>query len=325
MGKISYECTTIGIDLGGTKVATALVDGDGKILFSSRYPTNSGEGPERIVKDLIKVVERSQDEVGTIAEAIGVGVAGQVDKAGVVRSAPSLPFRNEPLQDRIEDELGIPTVVTNDVRVATYGEWKYGSGRGVEDLVVIFVGTGIGGGVVSGGRLLQGCTNTFGEIGHIPLVANGRKCRCKSRGCIEAYAGGWAIAERARDAVSENHLEGGTIIELAGGVEEVTSATVGDAYDRGDDLAGVIVVETGIYLGLGVVGIVNAFNPCCIVLGGGVIEGIPDIIGIVEKIVRENALTPNSEEVKFVKASLGDRAGVIGAAVMAREKMLVER
>ncbi|MEE8401551.1 MAG: ROK family protein, partial [Candidatus Hydrothermarchaeaceae archaeon] len=209
---------------------------------------------------------------------------------------------------------------TNDVRAATYGEWQHGSGKGVDDMVVIFVGTGIGGGVVSGGRILEGCYNTGGELGHTMLVSGGRKCRCPNRGCLEAYSGGWAIAERAKEAVSENPAQGETLKTLGGGTKNITAATVSQAYGEGDILAKRLVEETGKYLASGVVGIVNAFSPCLLAFGGGVIEGLPVLINAVEKTIRKRALTPGSEKLKVVKGELGVKAGVIGASEMARNR-----
>jgi glucokinase len=313
---------TIGVDLGGTKVEIALIDGDGSYLFSKRFLTHPERGPEGILTDIKVAVKSSNNETGLEAQALGIGAAGQVDSEGVIRAAPNLPFKNEPIQKRLEAELGIPVVVTNDVRAATYGEWKYGSGKEENNLVVVFVGTGIGGGVICDGRLLGGCTNTFGELGHITLVADGRTCRCPNNGCIEAYAGGWAIAERAQEAVAKDPIGGEMLVSLAGGVKKITAETVSTAYSGGDQMARRIVEETGEYLGAGIVGIVNAFNPCLLVLGGGVIEGIPDLIAMVEAIVREKALKPNLDRLSVVKARLGGKAGVVGAAALARGKVI---
>ncbi len=312
---------TLGVDLGGTKVEMALVDGSGQIYETHRYPTQAGEGPESIISDLIDAVKTLQNQSELKVGAMGIGAAGQVDAEGTVRTAPNLPFNNEPLQAKLEKELGLPVLVTNDVSAATYGEWRFGSGKGINDLVVIFVGTGIGGGVISGGKLLTGCNNTLGELGHITLIANGRRCRCPNIGCIEAYAGGWAIAERAIDMVSANPDDGARLKSLAGSSEKITAATVSQGYHEGDPMSKKIVEETGQYLGSGVVGIVNAFNPCQVVLGGGVIEGLPELIPMVEEVTRKHALKPNLNNLKIVKAALGGKAGVIGAAALARNSL----
>lgn len=318
LGRSRINSLSVGIDLGGTKVEAALVDSNGQILSSNRYPTSPKKGPNGIIEDLISAVNTFKKE-GEI-KSVGIGVAGQVSSEGIIRSAPNLPFQNEPLQAKLKKELGLSVVVTNDVRAATFGEWQHGSGKGVDDMVVIFVGTGIGGGVVSGGQILEGCYNTGGELGHTMLVSGGRKCRCPNRGCLEAYSGGWAIAERAKEAVSENPAEGKTLKTLGGGTKNITAATVSQAYVEGDILAKRLVEETGKYLASGVVGIVNAFSPCILVFGGGVIEGLPVLINAVEKTVRKRALAPCSEKLRIVKGELGVKAGVIGASEMARNR-----
>ncbi|MEE9564411.1 MAG: ROK family protein [Candidatus Hydrothermarchaeaceae archaeon] len=321
MGSDVVEPLTIGIDLGGTKVDMALIDAAGHILSTNRYPTNPDKGSEGIIADIVDAVNEFRGQAGQEVAALGIGVAGQVDSAGVVKSAPNLPFRDEPLQTRLEKELGLPAMVMNDVNAAAYGEWRYGSGKGIDDLVVIFVGTGIGGGVVSGGQMLEGCNNTAGELGHTTLVAGGRRCHCPNLGCLEAYAGGWAIAERAQEAVSANPTEGEKLMSLAGGVENITAVTVSQAYRDGDPLSERLVEETGQYLAAGVVGIINAFNPCLLILAGGVIEGLPELIQIVEDVTQKRALKSAVEKLKIVKADRGARAGVIGAAALARNKI----
>jgi glucokinase len=305
--------TTIGVDLGGTKVAAAILDGEGNILSSHKYPTNSEKGSDSVVADLVGWINERLQKEKYNPKALGIGVAGQIDVNGTVRSAPNLNWRDVPLKTRLEEKLGLPVIVTNDVRAATLGEWEYGSGKGVNDLVVLFVGTGIGGGVITNGRLLTGCTNTAGELGHITIIVDGRICHCPKRGCMEAYGGGWAIAERAQEAVRND--------SSAGKAEQITAATVSKAYHNGDKLALNLVMETSHYIATGVSSIVNAFNPCLIVLGGGVIEGIPELIQMIEKQTKKEALKPAIEKLRFTKASLGGKAGVVGAAALARHKL----
>jgi glucokinase len=238
---------------------------------------------------------------------------------GVVHFAPNLRWENVPLRAELERALGLPVAVTNDVRAATWGEWRCGAGAGVADLVVLFVGTGIGGGVVSGGRMLVGHSNTAGEVGHTTVVANGRQCHCRNRGCLEAYAGGWAIGERAQQAAQADPAAGATLVALAGGLDGITAGTVSAAYGRGDALARRLVEEVGAYLGAGAVSLVNAFNPARLVLGGGVIDGLPDLLPIIERDVREHALPTAVDGLEVVAAALGNQAPAIGAAALARE------
>jgi len=211
-------------------------------------------------------------------------------------------------------------VVTNDVRAATYGEWLYGAGQGVEDLACLFVGTGVGGGIVSSGKLLEGCNNTAGELGHMTIMTAGRQCHCRNRGCLEAYVGGWAIEERAQEAVRIDPKAGQPLIILAGSIDKINAATVTEAYANGDPMAQHLVEETAHFLAAGITGIVNAFNPCLLVLGGGVIQGSPMYISMVERAVRIAALESALEGMRIVIAALGSKAGVIGAAALARHR-----
>jgi glucokinase len=317
---MANDVVTIGVDLGGTKVKTALVDSKGQIISVHTYPTTPEKGPDGVIADILICIENCLDQASeSEARALGIGVAGQVDLNGVVRYAPNLDWRNIALKAKLEQQLDMPVVVVNDVRAATWGEWRYGAGTNVPDLVVLFVGTGIGGGVVTGGRLLVGCSNTGGELGHSTIITNGRQCHCPNKGCLEAYAGGWAIAERAQEAVQMDRKKGELITRRAGRIEDITATHVSQAYRIDDPLAQQLVDETCMFLSAGVVGIINAFNPCLFVFGGGVIEGLPIIISKVENITRERALKAAVKDLRFVKAALGGDAGVIGAAALAQQ------
>ena len=313
------DSLTLGVDLGGTKLNVGLVDTDGHLLSAHKSVIHASKETEKVIADISAGVEACLSKSGQEAKALGIGVAAQVDRRGVVRGSQNLGWRNVPLKKKLEKQLGLPVVVTNDVNAATWGEWRYGAGRGVDDLAVLFVGTGVGGGVITGGKLLSGCTNSGGELGHITIVFDGRKCHCPNKGCLEAYVGGWAIAERAQDTIRALSNEGRRLLALAGGIKQVTAVTVSQAYREGDLLARLLVKETGRYLAAGVVSIVNAFNPCVMILGGGVIEGIPKLVQIVKDLVPTMALEASVEELKIVKASLGADAGVIGAAALAQD------
>ena len=310
---------TLGVDLGGTKVNVCLVDSTGCLLFAHNSLINTSKDPEMVISDILSGVDVCLTKTGEEVNALGIGVAAQVDRKGVVIGSPNLGWRNLPLKAMLEKKLGLPVLVTNDVRAATWGEWRYGSGRGVDDLAVLFVGTGVGGGIISGGNVLSGCTNSGGELGHMTLVSDGRKCRCPNNGCLEAYVGGWAIAERAQDAIKTLSTEGRRLLALAGGVNQVSAITVSQAYHQGNLLARLLVNETGKHLAAGIVSVVNAFNPCLVVLGGSVIEGIPELIPMVKDIVPIMALEAAVQNLKIVKAELGGNAGAIGAAVLAQE------
>ncbi|PVX27502.1 MAG: ROK family protein [Candidatus Bathyarchaeum sp.] len=310
---------TLGVDIGGTKINVGLVDATGRLLAVHRSQFHASKEPEKVIADVVDGVEVCLSKTGQEAKALGVGVAAQVDRKGLVRGSQNLGWRNVPLKKMLEKKLELPVTVINDVNAATVGEWQFGSGKGVKDLAVLFLGTGVGGGIITGGKLLSGCNNSGGELGHITIVSNGRKCHCPGTGCLEAYVGGWAIAERAQETIRTLSIEGKRLLTMAGRIQQVTAVTVSQAYREGDLLARLVVEETGRYLAAGVVSIVNAFNPCLVVLGGGVIEGIPNLIPMVDDIVRNSALETNVEKLKIIKAALGGNAGVIGAAALARE------
>ncbi|MCW4034355.1 MAG: ROK family protein [Candidatus Bathyarchaeota archaeon] len=309
---------SLGVDLGGSKINVGLVDASGNVLVSHKSLLSS-KSPDAVFDDISAGIEVCYSKTGKQAAALGVGVAAQVDEKGVVRGSPNLGWRKVDVKKALEQKVGLPVFVTNDVRAATWGEWQFGSGRGVDDLVVLFVGTGVGGGVVSGGRLLSGCSNTGGELGHMTIVSGGRKCRCPNYGCLEAYAGGWAIAERTQEAIRTLSTQGKRLLLLAGSVSNVSSVTLNEAYRQGDLLSRLLVEETGKFLGAGVVSIVNAFNPCVVALGGGIIENIPELVSMVKDFVTDNALTAAVEPLSIVRAELGADAAVIGAACLAQD------
>lgn len=311
---------SIGVDIGGTKIDVASVDGNGKIAQRKKFPSQVESGPDVIQKNIISAIHDLQDIEGKKAVAIGVGMAGQIDsETGLVKFAPNLGWRNIPLQKNLSKALNQPVVVTNDVRAATWGEWKYGSGRGCDDLICVFIGTGIGGGIVSGGNLLKGATNFAGELGHTTLHLNGPVCTCGNKGCLEALAGGWAVAKQAQALIQENPAQGSVVLKLANNrLEEVKASHVLDAAKQGDDLAkrieeNVIVAITG-----GCVSFVNAFNPSRLILGGGLGNALPNLIERVGKGVRQMALHASTENLEVMQVSLLNDAGVIGAATFAK-------
>ena len=321
---MGQETWAIGVDLGGTKVEVAVVDAGGKILQRLKQPTHVETGPDRIMAAIAGMVRQLQDRgPQTPPAGVGVGIAGQINAStGVVRFAPNLNWREVPFRDRLQTALTLPVVVTNDVRAATWGEWRHGAGQGAQDLICLFIGTGIGGGVVSGGRMLEGCTNTAGELGHITTDLNGPPCTCGHRGCLEALAGGWAIARRAREAIRDDPAAGQAFLQAAGlkepvAPEDVNAAVVAAAAQAHDPLARLLVDEVARALIAGTVSLVNAFNPCRLILGGGVIQGLPELTGRIEAGIRHSALNSATENLEVLPARLKGDAGVVGAATLA--------
>jgi glucokinase len=313
----SAKCA-IGVDLGGTKIEVARVGDAGEVQQKMRLATDAAGGATAVERQIIQAVDRLRDEQKPDPIGVGVGVAGQVVRqTGRVRYAPNLDWHEVPLQQDLQAALGIPVMVTNDVRAATLGEWHYGAGRGCDDFICIFVGTGVGGGIVSGGRMLTGYSNTAGEVGHITVDLHGPICTCGNQGCLESLAGGWAIAREAQKAAATHPQAGAALIRLAGHqVTGISAETVARACREKDPLARRIISGVGEALVGGVVTMLSMCNPRRIILGGGVIAGLPELIGRVEQGIRQRALTAALESLEIAPAELGDEAGVIGAAAL---------
>jgi glucokinase len=306
----------LGVDLGGTKIELAQMDREGNIGLSERMPTEGWRGPREVKRRLAETAEKFIARAGSAPEGLGIGVAGLVDpQRGAVRLGPNLGWRDEPLKEDLERALGFPVRVANDVRAATRGEWLFGAGKGCADFVCVFVGTGIGGGIVSGGRLLSGAGGNAGEIGHMMVGVDGPECACGNRGCWEAMASGKALAEQAREVM---RADPEAAKELLGVSEEdpaaITAEAVARAYRRGSRTAARLVDRAALVLTAGVVTLVNVLNPARCLLGGGVMEGFPDLLARIRDGVGRRALAPAAENLAILPAALGPKAPVLGAA-----------
>lgn len=234
---------------------------------------------------------------------------------GSVRLGPNLGWTNVPLKEELEKAVDLPVRVANDVRSATRAEWLFGAGRGCDDFICIFVGTGIGGGIVSGGRLLSGAAGSAGEIGHMMVDVDGPACACGNRGCWEVLVSGKAIGEQARALIGRYPEQARDLMDLAGGRAEAVSAEwVAKAYAQGSRSAAKVVDQAALFLIAGVVTLVNVLNPARCLLGGGVMEGFPDLIARVREGVKTRALPPAKEKLEILPALLGSKAPVMGAA-----------
>lgn len=310
----------LGIDLGGTKIDIGVVDGNGAILRRELIKTSKA-GPDAVIHEIHSAAKKLTSLDESILSA-GVGMAGQIDgKSGLVHFAPNLKWTNFPLQEVLEGKLGCPVKVTNDVRAAAYGEWLYGAGRGCDDLVCLFIGTGIGAGIVSGGKMLTGSTNAAGEVGHMTIDLNGPPCSCGNRGCFEALASGWAIATRAQECMTHDSVQSKKFLDLVGGtVEEITARKVIEAYGAKSGLAVKVIDEVKEALIAGTASLANILNPAKIILGGGIITGAPFLVDVIREGISRRALKTNSEFLKVVQAQLRGDAGVIGAAALSGQK-----
>ena len=314
---------TLGVDIGGTKIEIALVDQDGNIVEQTRILTDVAGGVSKIVKDIAAASAPLIAKSRIPPKAVGVGVAGQIQpETGVVRFGPNLHWVDIPLKEELQKNLHLPVFITNDVRAAGWGEWLYGAGENSDDIVCLFIGTGVGGAIVSGGRMLRGGNNSAGELGHITLEINGPQCTCGNRGCLEAFAGGWALGRSARAAVENDRKSGTVLLEYAQGkLDKITAREVLQAAAKGDSLSKGLVDEMIEAISAATVGLVNAFNPSRFIFGGGLGLAIPDLIPRVESELRRHALKAATEQLQVVPARLGENAGAVGAAAYAMREV----
>ncbi len=307
----------IGIDAGGTRVEGLLVAvEDGGSILDRRLavtPATDAEATTRTIVALARELMAGRNDV----IALGIGAAGLVDRSGVMRFAPNVAWREFPLAERVRSGVGLPALVDNDANVAAWGEFRHGAGRGCHDMLLVTVGTGIGGGIVSGGQLFRGGHGFAGEIGHIIVEPNGPLCGCGNLGCWEQVASGRAIGRLGREA-AEEHPES-LIVELTGGQPAaVTGVVVSAAASKGDPVAVRILAEVGRRLGQGIAGLVNILDPDIVVVGGGVIEAGGLILEPARRAFVESVEAPDHRpEVPLVAAMMGNDAGAVGAADLA--------
>jgi glucokinase len=315
----------IGVDLGGTKIFAGALSEDGKSQHGMRSiptaPELGAEGvAERIVGLIQGVILDTIGETGAAREdfiGIGVGAPGPLDREkGLVIVAPNLGWKNYPLRDRVQDALGIPTVLDNDANCATLGEWWQGAARGGNTVVGMTIGTGVGGGVIIDGKLHHGASDVAGEIGHTTIDLNGRHCKCGNYGCIEAYASGPAIAVRAREVLVREETASLLPSLVNGNLEDITAETVYQAASQGDAVANEIVRDTARYLGVGIANLLNILNADVVVIAGGVTRAGDALFVPLRAEARRRAFKPAVEAARIVPGELPGTAGVIGAVAV---------
>ncbi len=313
----------IGIDIGGTKVAGGLVDADGGILHRARRDTPHRSKSPAVVEDTI--VEVVHELLGVAGDgrvsAVGIGAAGFVaaDRATVV-FAPHLSWRHEPLRDALRRRIPVPIFVDNDANAAAWAEWRFGAARGESHLVMITLGTGIGGALLMDGHLVRGRFGIAGEFGHMQVVPGGQRCECGNRGCWEQYASGNALVREARSLMTANSPLATDLLERVGGDPmQLTGPVITEAAREGDPTAIELFAEIGQWLGVGIAGLAAAFDPGMFVIGGGV-SAAGDLLLEPARDTFRRHLTGRGyrPEAEIVAAELGNEAGLIGAADRAR-------
>jgi glucokinase len=306
-------------DLGGTKIACALADAAGRVVGERQVPTLSHEGPPAVLDRIAGLVRALAAEAGVQPAALGLGVPGLADlQHGRTRFLPNLPghWRDVPVRDHLEPQLGCPVYLLNDVRMATLGELTFGHGRTANTMAFFALGTGVGGGVVVDGRLRLGPLGAAGELGHQTVAENGPRCGCGNRGCLEVFASGPAIAAEGVRLM----LMGQTpqLHALVGGnAAAVTTREMARAAADGDAAVREAIERAARYLGLGVANVVTVLHPDLVVLGGGVAEIGPLLFDTVRATVRERVGMFPTDDVEIKPSLLGDKAGVLGGIALA--------
>ena len=303
-----------GIDIGGTKIAVGLAERDGQLLALSRFPTRVELGPHRILDNAVNEIEKLLKEAKARMAAIGVGCGGPLDRqCGLILSPPNLPGWDEfPITELLEERLGVPVLLDNDANAAALGEQRHGAGRGLSDIVYMTISTGIGGGIIIGGRIVHGVADGAGEVGHASVLPDGPSCGCGARGCLEALCSGTSIARRARERLSTGAQSSLAVMKP----DEVTAKRVAKAARDGDNLAREIWDETIYYLSIGIGNIVNTLAPEAVILGGGVSTAGDQLLEPLRRQVRVRVKMLPAEKINIRQAALKGESGIRGALIL---------
>lgn len=312
------ERFTVGFDIGGTKIVAGVVDGSGNVLDRVRGATPSKDpvATEDVIVELVTQLAARWD-----VAAVGIGAAGFVDASrSTVLFAPHLAWRREPLRDAVQRRLRIPVVVENDANAAAWAEWRFGVGRGEDHLLCVNLGTGIGGAIIHGGTLYRGKYGVAGEFGHMVVMPGGHRCECGNRGCWEQYASGNALGREARELAAADSPVAQSLLARAGGdVSRITGVLIAEMARDGDPAAIELFEEVGSWLGIGIANLAAAFDPGMVIVGGGVCEAGEHLLAPA-RAAYHRALTGRGyrPEARIEAAALGNGAGLVGAADLAR-------
>lgn len=304
----------VGVDVGATKIAAGVISPDGHVLSRLRHPT--AKTPDKLLSGIVRAILEVKDgfEIGGMCVAVPGLILSQ--ESLVVYSPNLHAIEGIRLKDELEPEMKLPLTIENDNSAAAWGEFRFGAGRGTNHLVFVGLGTGIGGGVVIHGELLRGAQGSGGELGHVTIQATGPRCACGNRGCLEAFASGSAIGRRAREVAIDkpNSALGRLAAE-----REILGEDVTCLAREGDEAALSVLEEAGRWLGIGLAGFVNIFNPEAIVVGGGAMGAGELMLASARQEIRARALPPARDLVEVRKATLGPDSGVLGAAALAKD------
>jgi glucokinase len=306
----------LAVDLGGTNLRSAAVDLTGTIIYETRRPTFADQGVDAVIDRIALAIREAADRAGvSAATPVGVAAPGPLDpRAGIVHFAPNLPgWKMVPLRERLEALIARPVHLGNDANAAALGEFIFGAGKDSQNMIYVGIGTGVGGGVISEGRLIDGARGMGGELGHVSVDLSGPRCTCGSSGCIEAFCSAWAITHEAELLVACGR---GAAIAAAADGEPVGPRAVGEAATAGDPAALALLNRAGTALGAGLANFINIFNPETIVIGGGVAEIGEPLLGPVRAAVEAFAMPAMRQGVRLVPSALGLKTGIYGSAAL---------
>lgn len=309
------EKFVVGVDLGGTKISTALSNLNGEVISQTTVPTNANEGEipvlNRIIESIDKVIKDGNATYKDV-KGIGIGIPGALNvEEGIILFTPNVPFKNFNIVEPIKKKFEIPVFIDNDANVATIGEYMFGAGKGFKDVIFITISTGVGGGAILNGNIYRGNTSNALEIGHMTVAPGGPRCNCGNIGCVEATSSGTAIAKRGQEALSSK------VETSLRKYDNVTSYEVFVEAAAGDVVCKEIIENAMNYLGIAVANTVSIFDPAVIIIGGGVSKAGDIVFETIRKVVDKRCFKSMAESVKIVPAGLGTDAGVIGAVALA--------
>jgi glucokinase len=307
------DACVIGVDLGGTKLLAGTVDAQLRVHHRAYRLSR----PDAVVDTIVEAVEEARQATQAEVRAVGVGVPCLVEPvSGVAMACNHFALVDVPLRDLLAERLGLPVVVDNDATAALVAECRYGAARGARNVIVLTIGTGVGGGILADGRVVRGATGAAGELGHIVIDENGPPCpgNCPSHGCLEAFVSGPALAHEGRIRAEADPASGLGRALAAG--RDVTGPLVNELAHDGDPAARAAIEMLGRHLGIGITSLVNVFNPEVVVIGGGLVATGDLMLAPARAVVAERALMPARNQVRIVPARFGDESGMLGAAAL---------
>lgn len=316
---------TIGIDLGGTNIKAAIFNSDFKAVIEKSIPTEAAMGPkhvlDKIAKIIMDMIDTTKLSISDI-KCMGMGIPGLLDPSeGVSIFSPNFPnWKDIHVVNHMKTFFDFPIFIDNDVRVNLYGEWRYGSGIGYQNVVLITLGTGLGSGIINDGKVIYGKTSSAGEIGHMNMYREGRPCKCGSSGCLGRYVFAVGMVNTLIEKLNNGQR---SIIQdwVGADLSTISAKMISEAYDLGDDVAIEVMHETGRVLGFGLSNVINLLNPEVIIVGGGMSAAGDRLLNTVRETIANHALKLSSQACKIQQAQLGEKAGMIGAATYANERL----